>query len=293
MRNTQNDAYVTCAIFVLFLLVGGTVAAQEFKPYSSEKITAKQFNSYFKEVSKKHSSTEQKHDEQKIITFSDTANGLQFTFTMKGNPAHPAWITRQIIEQDGSTSITQTGYYAGDKAEYDRLYAAYEQLNDEIRLRMAASTQSQSVELLRWTRHEINHRFFDSDTTYDCRALHKKIIQVLIAAGANEDVVVNIKHCAQYLPFSATMTIYINVAEPAQDETGGAVFPGRWEKVLFSTKNRTPSFLDKGDCELLKDFEKDLLPYYHARAVESKITCRRGGKGSIQLEYEIMRPVAD
>jgi len=291
MANMQNEVYVRCGTLVLILLFSCSVTAQEFKPYPSEKITTEQWTAYFNEVSESLSSTEQKHDEQLIITFSDPPNGLQFTFTMEGNPAHPAWITRQMIQKDGSMSISQTGYYAGNKSEYNRLYGAYEKLNEQIRLRIAAARQS--VELFHWTTQEINYKFNDSDTIYDCRSLQKRIIKLLIAAGARDDVIVDIKNCPAFLPFSAMMTLYITLVTPAQENAGGEVFPARWEKVVFSTDDRTPPFIDQSDCDLLEDFTKELLPLFNARAVESKISCMRGGRGSIHLEYEILKPHAD
>lgn len=118
-------------IFIIVFCLG--VNAQEYKPFPTAEITLKQWHEYFAEVSQKHLGTEQKHQEQKLVTYSDPAQGLQFAFTMEGHPAHPCWVTRQVTKKDGAVHLSQIGYFAGDEAEFSKLFDAYEQMNEKIR----------------------------------------------------------------------------------------------------------------------------------------------------------------
>ena len=57
---------------------------------------------------------------------------MNFAFTLPGHSAHPAWITRQLIESGGTLDMTQIGYYAGNEEPFAELFRQYQQLNSRI-----------------------------------------------------------------------------------------------------------------------------------------------------------------
>ena len=61
---------------------------------------------------------------------------MNYAFTTKGHPAHPAWITRQVVESEDTVDIKQIGYFAGDEEPFAKLFQQYLELNDWIKANM-------------------------------------------------------------------------------------------------------------------------------------------------------------
>jgi hypothetical protein len=68
-----------------------------------------------------------------VVVFSDPTTRTFYIFTTKDNPAHPAWITRQIVEEGGKVNVRQIGYFAGAQEPFDRMFSAYLQLNEQLK----------------------------------------------------------------------------------------------------------------------------------------------------------------
>jgi hypothetical protein len=107
--------------------------AQEFKPHAVAKISEQQWRDYFDLVKKSHGKSERSFPGQKLVVFEDPAQYSSYAFTQPGHPAHPAWITRKVVERDGWHAIDQIGYFAGDEAPFAELFRAYKSLNTQIR----------------------------------------------------------------------------------------------------------------------------------------------------------------
>jgi hypothetical protein len=110
--------------------------AQEYMPYPTPRITAGQWESYLAMVKSKFQATEQQLPEQRLIVFRDDSTRTQYSFTTKDHPAHPAWITRQIVKANGDVNIRQIGYFAGSEVEFAELFRAYLDLNTRMRQRL-------------------------------------------------------------------------------------------------------------------------------------------------------------
>jgi hypothetical protein len=111
---------------------GSKAHAQDFKPYPVTRITEAQWTSYFREVRRKLAGTMQELNAEKLIVFADQTTQTSYAFTQPGHPAHPAWVTRQVVEAQGGVGIRQIGYFAGDPASFTAMYQTYEDLNDRI-----------------------------------------------------------------------------------------------------------------------------------------------------------------
>ena len=70
--------------------------------------------------------------EDNVIVFSDERTRTFWVFTTKDNPAHPAWITRQMVEEDGEVRVKQIGYYAGSEPAFAKLFRAYQDRNAKL-----------------------------------------------------------------------------------------------------------------------------------------------------------------
>jgi hypothetical protein len=114
-------------------LAASNAAGQAFRPYSQERVSAKQWQTYFNEVSAKLAATRQDAPAEFFVGFNDPNTSTTYTFTMPGNPAHPAWFTRQFVQTGTTITVRQIGYFAGDEAQYNRLFRAFQEMNASLR----------------------------------------------------------------------------------------------------------------------------------------------------------------
>jgi len=114
-------------------LVALTAGGQEFEPYPRAKVTPEQWQAYFDEISSKFASTRQEARAAHFVGFSNPVTQTMYTFTQPGHPAHPAWITRQVVQEGTSVKVQQIGFFAGDEAPFAQLYRDFQQLNDRLR----------------------------------------------------------------------------------------------------------------------------------------------------------------
>ena len=120
---------------LLLGVAAGAVApalAQEFQPYPAPRITPKQFADYAEEVQQAYGDTVQLVREEKVVVFADMRTRTFWVFTTKDHPAHPAWIVRQMFEEDGQVKVRQIGYFAGSEPEFARLFADYQKRNTQL-----------------------------------------------------------------------------------------------------------------------------------------------------------------
>jgi hypothetical protein len=108
------------------------VVAQEFQPYPQPKITADQYARYAEEIRQTYASTAQVVREENVIVFSDMRSRTFYVFTTNDHPAHPAWITRQMVEEGGQVRVRQIGYFAGSEEAFAKLFRDYEQRNNKL-----------------------------------------------------------------------------------------------------------------------------------------------------------------
>ncbi len=106
--------------------------AQEFQPYPSPNITVDQWADYAAQVRQNLESTAELLKGMHLIAFSDMRSRTFYIFTTKDHPAHPAWITRQMVEDGGQVRVRQIGYFAGSEEEFAKLFRDYQQRNAQL-----------------------------------------------------------------------------------------------------------------------------------------------------------------
>ena len=106
--------------------------AQEFQPYPAPQITAEQWARYAEEVRQNYEPTAEILREENVIVFSDLRTRTFWVFTTKNHPAHPAWITRQMYEEDGQVRVRQIGYFAGSEEAFAKLFRDYQERNARL-----------------------------------------------------------------------------------------------------------------------------------------------------------------
>jgi hypothetical protein len=121
------------ALLLVALWPDAAARAQEFEPYPSPRITVDQWQKYLLEVRSRHEASLEIYKDKNVVVFSDPTTRTFYIFTTKDNPAHPAWITRQIVEQGGKVNVRQIGYFAGAQEPFDRVFSEYLQLNEQLK----------------------------------------------------------------------------------------------------------------------------------------------------------------
>lgn len=115
---------------VLATLVVMPAAAQEYQPFPNARITQPQWRSYFESVKKTHGESQRAFPDEHLLVYQDRDGRMFWAFTTPGHPAHPAWITRQVIEEAGEVKVNQIGYFAGDEPAFARLFQQYLSLTE-------------------------------------------------------------------------------------------------------------------------------------------------------------------
>ena len=117
------------------------ISATEFKPYPLAEITKEEWGTYFERVSQAFPKTAQDHPEQHLIVYFNNKYRLSYAFTKEGHPAHPAWVTRQVVEAEGTIDMVQIGYFAGNEEPFAILFRQYQQLTEQTKANMRASSK--------------------------------------------------------------------------------------------------------------------------------------------------------
>jgi hypothetical protein len=107
--------------------------AVEFRPFAEAQVTVEQWQDYYDQVEQSLGGTERRFPELKLMTYDDLSARAAYAFTQPGHPAHPAWISRRVVEKDGWIAIEQVGYFAGAEDPFAELFREYKSLNDSIR----------------------------------------------------------------------------------------------------------------------------------------------------------------
>lgn len=114
-------------------LMAATALAQEYQPYPAPRITLEQWAKYGEEVRLNHGDTLEVFKDRKLFAFTDRRTRTFWVFTLKDHPAHPAFITRQMYEEEGVVRIRQIGYFAGSEEEFAKLFVEYQKRNEELK----------------------------------------------------------------------------------------------------------------------------------------------------------------
>jgi hypothetical protein len=157
-----------------------------------------------------------------------------------------------------------------------------------------------------WQRHEYLLSYAGFTSHYSCEGIEDKLKLLLKAAGARDDVHA-IGSCSNPSGgpsqiASARVTFYTLVLQSAaalastpRPVTRPAAVPepgiGAWKTVEFRAGR--PNWLEEGDCELVEQFDHELLPLFTTRNRDSHMTCvpHQRVLGGIALRFETLAPL--
>lgn len=108
------------------------ILAATYSPYEESKITPEQWQAYYDIVQSEFGETKEEIADAMLVLFEDESSLTYYAFTLPGHPAHPAWVTRKIVEKDGEISMEMIGFFAGDEEPFSELFQDYAELSYQI-----------------------------------------------------------------------------------------------------------------------------------------------------------------
>lgn len=126
---------------IVVFLISSSLHAATWQPYPDAKITIEQWQKYLDTVVSEFGDTRDEVAEAKLILFTDEVTATFYAFTADDHPAHPAWITRKLVEQEGAISIQQIGFFAGEEQAFADLFDDYIALSDKMQQEMATQEE--------------------------------------------------------------------------------------------------------------------------------------------------------
>jgi hypothetical protein len=158
-----------------------------------------------------------------------------------------------------------------------------------------APADGESVEAV-WKAQQVNFEYRAYSTTYSCRALEDKLELILRSVGAREDVQLRSYACDEQIGIarfqislqSPVVASEANLREltthDAKDELIARVngeelpsaadvprFPAVWKTVSFARDRRMR--LGRGDCELVQQLRRQILPRMSVHIVKDNVRC--------------------
>jgi hypothetical protein len=169
-----------------------------------------------------------------------------------------------------------------------------------------------------WKPQEINFYFQSFTTFYSCTSLAEKVKRTLLALGAQRDIKVRSTGCEGGNEIARMPMVRIRLTSPAEatpqtlaelektrsvrelvarvrGERAAAIeaaaqFPAHWKRVSLS---RGDLALDSGDCELVDELKRKVLPKLSVRIVRDAMRCtpNQFTLGQPRLEVEALTAV--
>lgn len=155
---------------------------------------------------------------------------------------------------------------------------------------VAASDPESAV----WVPQDFTFTYKAFTTKYSCDSLRTKVKEVLLKLGARADIQVRTTGCTHLAGPDPLPGVYVkmHVLQPAAAQTAQSV-PASWKSVDF-VMNRDPTDV-AGECELLSQIAREVLPLFATRNVKANTTCvpRTLSIGTTELKADVLVAESD
>jgi hypothetical protein len=122
-------------------LFAAQLLAATYNPYEDSKITPEQWQEYYDSVQSEFGETREEVPDAMLVLFENASSSTYYAFTLPEHPAHPAWITRKLVDRDGEVVMDLIGYFAGDEEPFSELFQDYAELTYQIRSDLEAQKE--------------------------------------------------------------------------------------------------------------------------------------------------------
>ncbi|MCH7697204.1 MAG: hypothetical protein IIB73_13155 [Proteobacteria bacterium] len=126
----------------------------------------------------------------------------------------------------------------------------------------------------KWEAQQIRFHYSGFTSYYTCDSIRYKVKLLLRAIGARDDVRVESTCTGRFSEIQRFHKLLLAFAVPvAADKTDitQQTFAARWQQVQL--RYNRPRNLDRGDCELVEQFNRQVVNKIGARNIEDKSRC--------------------
>ena len=137
-----------------------------------------------------------------------------------------------------------------------------------------ASLQAQGSPVeAQWEVYQVRFRYTGMSSHYTCQGMENTLKRLLRLIGARDDMRVEAR-CSSFSRVERFQRVNMAFALPVPREMAdisAEVFPAEWRVVKVS--GVSSRYLDDGDCELLEEFERQVMPLLNVQNTGRKIRC--------------------
>ena len=133
-----------------------------------------------------------------------------------------------------------------------------------------------------WKEQHLEFSYMGRTARYSCQGLRDKMRSLLLDLGARRDLQVSLVGCNESAPLGRGYLgprLSLTFSSPALPDTAAQpLHPGDLAAVSahfepFTLTSDAFRNYGVGDCELVEEFAKEILPHFSARDVKQDITC--------------------
>lgn len=124
-----------------------------------------------------------------------------------------------------------------------------------------------------WEVQQIRFRYTGFSTFYTCDGIERKLRRLLILLGARDDARVEAL-CNNQNRVDRFHKLQLAFAMPVpadKTDISREIIPAEWQDVRIIGK--LSRYLDAGDCELLDQFQRQVLPHLQVRVLKKRLYC--------------------
>lgn len=173
------------------------------------------------------------------------------------------------------------------KLVYSLILLSFLQIQD-----MSSQIRAQTIEA-QWQVHQVRFRYFGFGAHYTCAGIETTLRRLLKVIGARDDVRVE-NSCFGSNEVQRFHRINLAFALPVpadKSELSKEIIPAEWQAVKLN--GRRARYLDEGDCELIEQFYRHVMPKLGFKQIKNRMRCipRRRDFNSLNLSFMALRAV--
>ena len=138
-----------------------------------------------------------------------------------------------------------------------------------------------------WQVHQVRFQYMGLSTMYTCDGIENSLLRLLKLLGARDDARVETK-CVNQLQARRFHRVLMAFAMPVpadKSDLSKEIFPAQYEEVrVVGSRSR---LLNGGDCELLEEFERKVMPKLKVNKLGRKIRCIPNRREFNSLRYRV------
>jgi hypothetical protein len=154
----------------------------------------------------------------------------------------------------------------------------------------AAPVKSEILEA-QWEVKQVRFRFVGMSTAYTCDSMENILKRLLRLLGARDDARAE-SRCIGNNGLSRVHRVKLAFAIPRladKTDISREIVPAEWQEVKIT--GRSSRHLDSGDCELMEQFERQVLPHFQVSKLNKRIRCvpSRSEFNNVRLKLNVLK----